>query len=222
MARETYQTQLHKLREDVLAMGTLVTDRFRNGLDALETRDEALARTIIDGDEEINERYLGLENDCIDLFALQQPVASDLRFVAASFKITTDLERIADLAVNLAEYSIKADGKAFPGIDLREIGAVAIEMLGDAMDAYVAEDVWKCHEVASADDDLDALCERGVTTIIEDLITTDTRTEASVKDLIQDVFWVALAVRDLERVGDHAVNIAARTLYLTENDDQLI
>jgi phosphate transport system protein len=222
MARETYQAQLTELRENVLAMSTLVTEQFQSGLDALETRDEVLARMVIEDDEEVNARYLDVESNCIDLFALQQPVASDLRFIAASFKISTDLERIADLAVNLAEYSIEAEDEAFPAVDLHEIGTVAIKMLGDAMDAYADEDAWACHEVASCDDDLDALCEHGSKAIMRDLIETETRSEAAVEELIGNVFWLALAVRDLERVGDHAVNIAARTLYMIENDDKLI
>jgi phosphate transport system protein len=222
MPRKAYQTQLAGLREDVLEMSTLVTEQIRRGLDALETRDEALARTVIDSDTEVNNQHLDIESECIGLFALQQPVASDLRFIAASFKISTDLERIADLAVNLAEYSIEAKDETFPAVDLREIGAVAVEMLGSAMDAYAAEDVWACYEVAAYDDELDALCERGGTAILRNLIEIETRNETAVEDLIGNVFWLALAVRDLERVGDHAVNIAARTLYMTENNDKLI
>jgi phosphate transport system protein len=222
MPRERYQTQLAELRENILAMSTLVTKQFRRGLDALETREEGFVQTVIENDTEVNDRYLDIENDCIDLFALQQPVAGDLRFVAASFKISTDLERIADLAVNLAEYSIEAKGEAFPTVDLHEIGTVAVKMLGDAMDAYVTEDVWACHEVASSDDELDALCKRSGKAIIRTLIETETRHETAVEDLIQNVFWLALAIRDIERIGDHAVNIAARTLYMSENDDELI
>lgn len=222
MSREKYQTQLAGLREDVLAMSTLVMERCHTGLDALESRDEALARTLIGSDQEINNQYLDIERKCIDLFALQQPVASDLRFVAASFKISTDLERIGDLVVNLAEYSIGARGEGFPAVNLREIGTVATEMLGDAIDAYANENVWACHEVAACDDELDALCERANKAIVRDLIETEEVNEAATEELLQDVFMIALAIRDLERIGDHAVNIAARTLYMSENDDELI
>ncbi|MCJ0619373.1 phosphate transport system regulatory protein PhoU, partial [Haloarcula hispanica] len=101
MPRDSYQEGLNSLREDVLYMSEIVLERLRLGLDALEQKDEEMAREVIEGDHEINQLYLDLEQDCIDLLALQQPVASDLRFIAASFKIITDLERIGDLATNL-------------------------------------------------------------------------------------------------------------------------
>ncbi|MDR9382154.1 MAG: PhoU domain-containing protein, partial [Natronomonas sp.] len=100
MARKGFQQQLTELRENVLYMSEIVLERMRKGLRALDEKNEALAREVIEGDHEINEIYLELEQDCIDLFALQQPVAGDLRFIAASFKIITDLERVADLATN--------------------------------------------------------------------------------------------------------------------------
>ena len=106
MARTGYQTQLRDLRANVLGMGDLVVERYQLALKALETKDEPLAREVIEGDHEINDRYLGIESDCIDLFALQQPVAGDLRFVAASFKVITDLERVADHAVNVCARTV--------------------------------------------------------------------------------------------------------------------
>src|SRR6056297_3395297 len=106
MPRKDYQQQLEDLQDDVLYMSEVVLERFRMGLEALEYKDDELAQDVIEGDHEINELYLDLEQDCIDLLALQQPVASDLRFIAASFKIITALERIGDLATNLGEYSL--------------------------------------------------------------------------------------------------------------------
>jgi len=222
MPREQYQSQLVRLREDVLTIGQIVIERFRMGLDVIETRQEALARKIRDSDKEVNELYLDIESICVDLFALQQPVATDLRFIVASFRISTDPERIADLAVNLAEYSVEVDEETFPDVDLREIGNVAVEMLGDAIEAYSAEDTWGCHEVAADDDELDALCERSGKVIVRDLIEAEMRSEAATEDLMRDVFWLTLVIRDLERIGDHIVNIAVRTLYMIENDAELI
>ena len=102
MSRTEYRRQLDGLRADVLEMSELVRERLRWSLDAYETKDDDLAERVITGDHEVNELYLELEGDCIELLALQQPVAGDLRFIASSFKIITDLERIGDLAVNLA------------------------------------------------------------------------------------------------------------------------
>ncbi len=188
MPRKAYQTQLAGLHEDVLEMSTVVTEQFRRELDTLETRDEALARTVIEDDTGVNGRHLDIESECIDFFALQQPVVSDLRFVAASFEISTDLERIADLTVNLTEYSIEAEDEAFPVVDLREIGTVTVEMVGSAMDTYAAENVRACHEVAAYDNELDALCKRGGKAIIRNLIEIEIRNETAVEDLIGNVF----------------------------------
>jgi len=222
MARKSYQEQLAALREDILYMSEVVMERLRMGLDALERKDDALARDVIDGDDEINRMYLDLEQACIDIFALQQPVASDLRFIAASFKIITDLERIADLAVNLGEYTLEAEEDRFPEVDVQEMGGMILGMVEDAMIAYETEDTDGCRELATRDDDIDLFAERASEIVVRDLIERDLDTPGEVEALLQDVSRLLLTIRDLERVGDHAVNIAARTLYMVENDDELI
>ncbi|MGB9930995.1 phosphate signaling complex protein PhoU [Haloarcula amylolytica] len=224
MSRESYQQQLDELRANVVAMGELVVERLDAALTALRSVDEDLARSVIDGDDEINELYLDLEADCIDLFALQQPVATDLRFVAASFKIITDLERVADLATNLAEYAQSADRRHGPEIDVDTIGREATEMVERSIDAYRREDIKECRTIAADDDELDALCQRASETVARDLIEREADTDDgwAVEQLLDEVSALLLTVRDLERVGDHAVNIAARTLYMVETDSELI
>ncbi|MFB6304498.1 MAG: phosphate signaling complex protein PhoU [Haloferacaceae archaeon] len=226
MTRKSYQRDLDALRTDVAGMGELVLDRLDRALEATETGDPDLARSVIEGDEEVNDRYLALESDCIDLFALQQPVASDLRFVAASFKILTDLERVGDLSANLAGYTLAAtrdrrDAGA-PDVDVTAIGEDAREMLADAVAAYRTEDVARCRAVAERDDDLDALCARAGERVVRDLIERDGVDAWDVERVIDDVSRVLLTLRDVERVGDHAVNVAARTLYMVENDPALV
>ncbi|MFC7228190.1 phosphate signaling complex protein PhoU [Salinirubellus salinus] len=225
MPRESYQQSLADLREDVLFMSEVVSERLRTGLDALEAKDEALAHEVIEGDEEINEMYLDLEGECIDLLALQQPVAGDLRLVAASFKILTDLERVADLATNLGAYTLDAHYDRFPDVDVQAIGQAVAEMLEDAMDAYARDDVEACFAVAERDDEVDAMCERATDAVVRELIETELegdQSDADIERLMQDVSRLLLTVRDLERVGDHAVNVAARTLYMVENDPSLL
>ena len=224
MARESYREQLAALRENVLYMSELVLDRLRVGLAAMEQKDEDLAWQVIEGDDEINELYLQLEQDCIDLLALQQPVAGDLRFIAASFKIITDLERIADLAVNLGDYALDAQRDVYPDVDIQGLGATVQEMVEDAMDAYDTEDTAACFEIADRDDEVDADCTRASQVVVRDLIETQLEDggEDTVEQLMADVQRLLLTIRDLERVGDHAVNIAARTLYMVENSDELI
>ena len=214
MPRQEYQESLSNLRDDVLYMSEVVAERLRLGLDALEQKNEATAKEVVDGDDEVNQMYLDLEGQCVDLIALQQPVASDLRFIAASFKIITDLERIGDLAVNLAQYAMDADRDVFPEVDVQQIGVETLEMLESAMAAYANEDPEACYEVADRDDDLDAMCEAASSIVVRDLIEQDPFGDGSedAEAYLQDISRLLLTVRDLERVGDHAVNIAARTL----------
>jgi phosphate transport system protein len=225
MPRESYQEALAQLREDVLFMGELVLERVRMGLDALARKDERLAHDVIEGDDEINEMYLDLEGDCIDLLALQQPVAGDLRFIAASFKIITDLERVADLATNLGEYALDAERDLYPDVDVQSIGDAVVGMLEASMDAYAEEEVAACHAIAERDDEVDEMCERASTTVVRELIETEldpANDDRDVEKFMTDVSRLLLTIRDLERVGDHAVNVAARTLYMVENDDSLL
>jgi phosphate transport system protein len=218
MARTDYQQQLERLRTDVVEMSELACQRLERALDAYERKDRAQAQAVIDGDHELNERYLELEQRCIELIALQQPVAGDLRFIAASFKIITDLERIGDLAVNVGEYARQSDRSRYQDIDIAYIGDETIGMVEEAVDAYATNDAAATYDVAEADDRIDTLCARASEVVIQDLLETEIA-EAS---LSEDVSWMLLTIRDLERVGDHAVNIAARTLYMVDNDDELI
>ena len=225
MARKSYQERLEELREDTLYMSEVVLERLRMGLSALEDKDEQLAMEVIRGDDEVNQLYLDLEQDCTNLLALQQPVAGDLRLIAASFKIITDLERIGDLATNLGDYTLDAQRDVFPEVDVQTLGTTAGQMVEDAMSAYANEDTDACFKIADRDDEMDAMCEAASETVVRDLIEREVdadTTEADVERLMADVSRLLLTIRDLERVGDHAVNIAARTLYMVENDDELI
>ena len=232
MSRDSYESELDALEEGVLGMGDLVAGRLRTAVDALDERDRAAARAVLEGDHEVNELYLELEKSCVDLLALQQPVAGDLRFVAATFKIVTDLERIADLATNLGDYSLDARQDVYPEVDIQGIGDDVAGMVEDAMDAYAVEDADACFAIAGYDDEIDRRCTEASEVVVRDLIETEIGsdggagiapdTEPEIEALMDDVSRLLLTIRDLERVGDHAVNIAARTLYMVENDDELI
>mgnify|MGYP000112020380 CR=1 FL=1 len=231
MPRENYQKRLDQLRTDVVAMGDLVLDRYETALRAAETGDDDLAAEVVDGDHAVNARYLELEEECTELLALQQPVAGDLRLVTASFKIMIDLERVGDLATNIAEYG-GDDGGIHPAVDFRELGDAAGEMVADAVAAYEAADADACREIDARDDDLDERCRRASEAVVRSLLEADrARTEADgtaesdsdrLADTIDEISHALLAIRDLERVGDHGVNIAARTLYMIDNDDEHI
>jgi phosphate transport system protein len=224
VTRESYQESLDDLRADVTAMGDLVVDRLEDGLESLATGDEALARSVIDGDDEVNHTYLALEDDCIDLFALQQPVAGDLRFVAASFKILTDIERVGDLATNLGRYALADGGEWRTDVAVDEIGRDATELFERSVTAYANGDTAACRDIAARDDELDAHCQRANESVARDLIEREAGSTDpwEAERFLDDVSRLLLTIRDLERVGDHAVNVAGRTLYIAENDPTLI
>ena len=219
MGRTSYQDDLARLRGEVGAMADLCLDRYRESIEVLSTGDAQQATLVIDGDEQLNEWYLDIERECIDLIALQQPMASDLRFIASSFKIVTDLERIGDLAVNLAEYGRDLDGTA--GVDLEPIARQARGMVEDAMTAYTRDDADTARSVAARDEQLDEQCKQASETVVRRLMTETVGSNA-IDDRLEQVSSLLLIIRDIERVGDHAVNISARTQYMIENDDELI
>ncbi|WP_302081174.1 phosphate signaling complex protein PhoU [Salinibaculum rarum] len=221
MSRESFQASLDELRDSVLGMGETVTARHRDAVTALEKQDRGLGQYVVDNDDEINERYLDIEADCIGLFALEQPVAGDLRFVAASFKIITDLERIADLATNIGQYVVDTETELVPRSELVAIGEAVGEMLDDALIAYAREDAMLCETLTERDEDIDSHCANATDRLFRNLLAENPSAPA-LEDLLADVNRQLLTIRDLERVGDHAVNIAARTYYLTEGDDALL
>ena len=220
MPRKSYQEELETLREGVLAMGEMVVENYGDALRTLETKDDDLGSGVVEADEVINDRYLALESDCIDLFALQQPMAGDLRFVASSFKILTDLERVGDLATNLADYALDAARERYPEVDIRYIGTRAREMLVDALAAYADGDADAARAIAARDDEVDRLCETATETVFESLLRTEYGDDTEA--ILEDARRLLLTVRDLERVADHAANVCARVVYVVEHDDELL
>jgi phosphate transport system protein len=221
MTRDSFEAALADLKTDVAGMGDLVVERLRDAATAYEEGGVGLGESVAESDDEVNEIYLELESDCIGLLALQQPVASDLRFVAASFKILTDLERIADLASNLGRYVQSADEERLTSVPVADIADMAIAQVEAAIEAYVEEDPEQCRTVAADDTDLDQRCEAAAADLVRFLVNYDATTD-ELEALLADTERFLLTVRDLERVGDHAVNIAARTLYMIDSDDSLI
>ena len=222
MPRESYQDQLTVLRGQVAAMAETTLERHEMACDVLETGDEQQATRVIEGDQDLNEWYLNIEGDCIELLALQQPVAGDLRFIASSFKIVTDLERIGDLATNLARYGREAEGDLLNVGDVLRLAERSKRMVSDAMAAYERDDTEAARDVATRDDDLDATARNVSEQLARTLLTTHHSKSDQIETTLADVSRALLAIRDIERVGDHAVNICARTVYMVENDDELL
>jgi len=220
MPRDSLEDRLDALQADVCTMGEAVTDRLDRAITAYEQRDAAMGRAVANGDNEINELYLDLERRCIDLLALQQPVATDLRLVVASFKILTDLERIGDLAANLGGRVEAMATDTVPSVPITDIGEMTLAQVEDALTAYETGDPDRCRAVAAADTDLDQRCGAATDDLVRALVNRPH--DDDVAATLAGTKRYLLTVRDLERAGDHAVNIAARTLYTVEMDDALL
>lgn len=204
-----FHHKLEDLKHLLLQMGGVVEDQLRRAVDSLFASDHAKARHAIALDEDVDRLELQVDEACVQLLALYQPAAADLRFVAAAMKVVTELERIGDQAVNLARSSLEP--QVPPGLlddDLRRMAALAREMLSDSLDALARSDVDLARRVIATDDAVDALEHETV----RSLLSHATRAP----DSLRSVFRLTFAARCLERVADHATNIAEMALYTAE------
>lgn len=215
MARESYRRQLDELSDAVLSMGNLVASRLAKGLEALKQPDPELIEELFRGDDEVDRLYSEIERRCIDLLALQQPVAVDLRLITTAFKISTDIERVGDIAVNLGQYArnYHLNLKLLPHEELFSIGDLVTTMVYQSLKAFYDRDARRAEEVLELDDQVDRMFWDLVSRLIEDLLSSPDRRE----EIVTGAVALLLSIRDLERVADHAVNIAARTIYMVES-----
>ena len=216
MVRESYRQQLEGLLESVSGMGQQVVEGLNMGLRAIRDHDQQLAESLDDWDDNVDRLALEIEKKCTDLLALQQPVAVDLRFIISAFKIVTDLERTADLAVNLGEYSVVSEAFILvPKEQLLQLGQFASEMLNDGLEAFRTRDLAKAKQVIARDHVMDQRCWDLRTEVLTQIIqrARHANTSEQAKKIADNTITVLWSIRDLERVGDHAVNICARTIY---------
>jgi phosphate transport system protein len=208
-----FQEELEQLKRRLLEMGGLAEEEVRVAIKGLVERDEALIGRAITGDEPVNAMHIEIDSRCFTLLALYQPMAADLRAIVAAVKINTDLERVGDLAVNIAEAAERCI--RLPPvkklIDIPRMAGLAQAMLRDALDAFVRRDITLAQRVLDEDDKLDAL----KTQIFRELLTymlQDPSTIEAALDLI-------LISRHLERIGDHATNIAEDVIFIVSARD---
>jgi phosphate transport system protein len=208
-----FQEELEALQSRLLEMGGLAEERVRACIEALESRDLGTVAQVMGGDEPINQLHIEIDNRCFRLLALYQPMATDLRAIVSAVKINTDLERVGDLAVNIAEaaqrYTTHPPVKKL--IDIPTMGTIAQTMLRDSLDAYVRRDTALAHAVLNADDQLDAL----KTQVFRDLLTYMLKDPATVEPALD----LILISRHLERIGDHATNIAEDVIFMVSAQD---
>ena len=203
---------LEKLEKSLLLLAGQVEEAFLRAVTSLMERRIDLAERVIDGDREIDQREVEIEEDCLKLLALHQPVASDLRFVTAVLKIDNDLERIGDLATNLAERAIAFQTLATISIPPRmhEMADAVARMLRRSIDAFVRGDAEMAREICAEDDYVDELNRR----IIRDILEQIHEDPGSLEPRIH-LFSMS---KTIERVADHATNIAEDVVYLVDGD----
>jgi len=210
LVKEHFSEQLESLRRNLILMGGEVERQIQHAIEALTEVDEKKAADVIAADGEIDRMEMVVEEQAVQLLALQQPVAVDLRFLVAALKINNDLERIGDHAVNIAEGAERLAGqKPFkPFIDINYMAEVAMSMLKQSLDAFVNRDAALARQVIKKDDILD---DKNVS-IIRELLTY----MAEYPNLITYCLELISISKNLERVGDLASNICEDTIYMAE------
>jgi phosphate transport system protein len=208
-----FQEELEQLKARLLEMGGLAEDRLRLAVHGLVDRDLVIVERVLGNDGAINQLHIEIDDRCFKLLALHQPMAVDLRAIVSAVKINTDLERVGDLAVNIAEavrrYLQHPPVKEL--IDIPRMAIIAQDMLRDALDAYVRRDIPLAQNVLDRDDELDAL----KTMVFRELLTHMLRDPATIEPSLD----LILVSRHLERIGDHATNVAEDVIFMVSAKD---
>jgi phosphate transport system protein len=205
-----FEEDLKKLREDILYMGGLVEDQIQKAVKSLVDRDSPLAEMIIERDHEVNRLDVEIDELCIRLLALRQPAARDLRFITTALKITTDLERIGDMAVNICERALELsrEPQLKPYIDIPRMAQISQRMIRESLDAFVREDTDLALKVCKDDQEVDDLNSQifreTVSFMIEDPHT------------INRAMKIGFISKYLERIADHATNIAEMVIFMVK------
>ena len=208
-----FQEELEQLKARLLEMGGLAEENVRLAVKGLVDRDHALIDRVMTGDELLNNLHIEIDSRAFTLLALFQPMAADLRTIVAALKINTDLERVGDLAVNIAEagrrYASHPPVKKL--IDIPRMASIAQTMLRDALDAFVRRDLALAQHVLNEDDRLDTL----KTQIFRELLTYMLQDPSTIEPALD----LILVSRHLERIGDHATNIAEDVIFIVSARD---
>jgi phosphate transport system protein len=208
-----FQEELQQLKTRLLEMGGLAEDRVRSAVRALVDRDAALVDDVLAGDTPINQLHIEIDDRCFKLLALHQPMAVDLRAIMSAIKINTDLERVGDLAINIAEaarrYLRHPPVKEL--IDIPRMADLAQAMLRDALDAFVRRDTVLAQRVLDEDDVLDGL----KTQVFRELLTYMLQAPSTIEPALD----LILVSRHLERIGDHATNVAEDVIFMVSARD---
>ena len=205
-----YEEDLRKLREDILYMGGLVEDQIQKAAKSLVDRDSDMANIIIERDHEVNRLDVDIDDLCIRLLALHQPAGRDLRFITTGLKITTDLERIGDMAVNICERALELnqEPQLKPYIDIPRMAQISEGMIRESLDAFVREDTDLALKVCKDDEQVDQLNSQIFREVITFMIGDPLTINRAMK--------LASISKYLERIADHATNIAEMVVFMVK------
>ncbi len=205
-----FDEELRELKESMLFEGELVQKAVKNAVTALLTRDSVLARKVIEDDDIVNTKEVEIDEFCLKLLALRQPAARDLRFIATAIKINYDLERMGDMAVNICErvLELNQEPQLKPYIDLPKMAEIAQAMVKDSLEAFVKEDPHLAWKVTQDDEKVDQLNEQ----IFRELLTYMSEDLKTISRSTRLLF----ISKYLERLADHAVNIAELVIFLVQ------
>jgi phosphate transport system protein len=207
-----FQTEIDRLKKKILHLASLVEESLQMAVRAVTERDVELADRVVNGDPAIDSLEIEVEEDCLKILALHQPVAADLRYVVAVLKINSDLERIADLAVNIAERTRDQARNAHMAVafDLTAMLDRTVMMVRKSVDALVGQDTIKAQEVRAEDDAVDDM-HRSTFRLIQQLIREN-------PDKVEYLVCLLSVSRNLERIADHATNVAEDVVYMIEGE----
>jgi len=205
-----FDDELKDLNAKLLRMGGLVEDQIQGALRALVERDSVLAREIIENDHRVNTLDVEVDEDCLRLLALQQPAARDLRFITTAMKISTELERMSDLAENICERALELneEPQLKPYIDIPRMATWALQMVREALDAFVGSDVPLARKVCADDDFVDDLTEQLFRELLSFMLEDPQTTSRAIR--------ITFIAKYLERIADHATNVAELVVYMVE------
>jgi len=211
--RHHFEEELQALKNRLLSMGALVEERVHSAVHALIERRLDAAERIIASDQDVNDLQIEIDERCLRLLALQQPMASDLRLITAAMKINADLERIGDQAVNIGEQAVRvlAHPPLKPLIDLPRMAEIAEKMTRESLDAFVRKDAKLARAILARDDEVDQLKDQ-VFRVLLTYMMADPGT-------IERALGLILISRHLERIADHATNIAEDVIFVVEAKD---
>ena len=206
-----FDEELKELHKELLKMGVMTQEAIYKSVEALKNRDNAMANGVISLDDKIDQLELMIDERCIDLIARHQPMAGDLRFITTGMKINAELERIADLAVDISQRVLELADKPLlkPLVDIPKLSTIAQSMVRDAIDAFVNKDAELARRVVLSDSEADKLRNLVQEELIDDFMAKDAKSAPRAVPLL-------LITRHLERICDHATNIAEDIVYMVE------